>query len=650
LLIYDTETNGLLDELTTIHCLHMGDPDTGQQWRYSSLPGADGTVEEGLRRLQDEPVIAAHNHWRFDLEAIRKVYPWFNPRGYQWDTLALATLVWPKDKLKDEDHRRQKRNQLPDGFFQKGYFGTHTLGAFGYRMGILKGEYDGGWDTLNVEMDDYCAQDVAVTIRLWHEIVKKLASPRSAYLENEVLRIIAQQERNGVGFDRTEAEKLELELLARRAVLDAQLRRAFAPWWARKGGAKGSSGVVKRSMRRKVKDADGGVVCYEYLMEGAQFTRVELRMFNPSSRADIANRLMKVHGWVPTVFTDSGQPEISEETLDGMHFPEAKLLKEYLMVDKRIGQLSAGKQNLIGRIGPDGRIHGRVNTNQAVTGRMTHAYPNLAQVPRVGTPYGKEFRALFRASAGRVLVGCDAEGLELRCLAHFMARYDGGSYADTVVNGDKKADPPTDVHSVNRRIMELTTRDGSKTGIYALIYGGGDVKLGIIKVDDWPEEKRQTWLANRPDNMARMHGYRKLGKSMRSKIMEGLPALAKLTDAVKDAATKRGFLVGLDGRRLPVRKAHAALNTVLQSAGALVMKLALVLAEDEYARLGWMDDGSVKFVLNIHDEFQIETLPERVDDVKQIAMRAIEQAGVYFGFRCPLAGSADSGETWADTH
>jgi DNA polymerase I-like protein with 3'-5' exonuclease and polymerase domains len=649
LLIYDTETNGLLDELTTIHCLHMGDPDTGQQWRYSNLPGADGTVEEGLRRLQDEPVIAAHNHWRFDLEAIRKVYPWFQPKGYQWDTLALATLVRPKDRLKEQDSLRQRKGTLPEGFFLKGYFGTHTLGAFGYRFGVLKGEYDGGWETLTPEMDDYCAQDVAVTIRLWREIVAKLTSVRAAYLENEVLRVIAQQERNGVGFDMSAAEKLEVELMARRAVLDAELRAAFKPWWARKGGAKGSAGVVKRSMRRKVKH-DDGTTHYEYIAEGAAFTRVELRMFNPASRQDIAGRLQKVYGWEPTVFTDSGQPEISEETLDGMHFPEAKLLKEYLMVDKRIGQLSTGKQALIGRVAADGRIHGRVNTNQAVTGRMTHAFPNLAQVPGVGTPYGREFRSLFRASAGRVLVGCDAEGLELRCLAHFMAKHDGGSYGDTVVNGDKKANPPTDVHSVNQRLMELDTRDGAKTAIYAMIYGGGDPKLGIIKVDDWPEEKRQRWLAGKPSNTDRLHGYRRLGKGMRNKILEGLPALAKLADGVKDTASKRGYLIGLDGRKLPVRKAHAALNTVLQSAGALAMKLALVLAEAEFARRGWMDDGSLLFVLNIHDEFQIETTPERVEDVKAISMRAIEQAGIYFGFRCPLAGSADDGVTWADTH
>jgi DNA polymerase I-like protein with 3'-5' exonuclease and polymerase domains len=646
LIVFDTETNGLLDTLTTIHCLHLGDPDTGQQWRYSSLPGADGTVEDGLRRLMEEPVIGGHNVHRFDVPAIRKVYPWFEPKGYVWDTLALASLVWPKDVLKERDGKLQKKGKLPAAFFEKGYFAGQQLGAWGYRLGLLKGEYDSGWETLTPEMDDYCAQDVAVTMELWRRIVDNVASAQSAYIENEVLRIIAAQERHGFCFDVDAARALEADLLARKAELDAQLRAAFKPWWTRDGGPKQSHRCPKRTQRRW-EEIDGQKVRVTYT-EGAAYTKVKLKLFNPASRADIANRLQRLYGWVPKVFTDSGQPEISEETLDGMDFPEAPLLKEYLMVDKRLGQLSTGKQAWLSHVKEDGRIHGRVNTNQAITGRMTHAFPNIAQVPRVGTLYGKECRALFYAPLGWLLVGCDAEGLELRCLGHFMARYDGGTYAETVVNGKKE--DGTDVHTVNKRAVGLNSRDSAKTFIYALIYGGGDVKLGIIIIENFPEEQRRKWLNGFKSEEDREKAYRKLGSKARDRIMRELPALGQLVDAVSLKVGRNGFLRGIDGRKLPIRKRHAALNTLLQSAGAIVMKLALILAERAFVERGLVIGRDLAFVANVHDEFQIEAREEIAGEVGEIAADAIRRAGECFGFRCPLAGSADTGRTWADTH
>lgn len=648
ILVADCETDGLLDEMTTIHCLHLGDPATGTQWRYSNLPGADGTVEDGLRRLEAANQIAFHNGWRFDMLALRKVYPWFTPTGYVWDTLALACLAYPKDYLKEKDGKLQKQGKLPAKFFEKGYFAGQQLGAWGYRLGILKGEFEGDWKVFTQEMDDYCAQDITVTIALWRKVWSVIEVHDSAVMENEVLRIIAGQERHGFLFDVGKARQLEADLYARKAELDAELRVAFKPW-VEPVKYKGQPVVVEAKRKTKVRRWDEDL--NEYTIEvqkGETYAKQKLVLFNPASRAHIANRLINLYGWRPKVFTDSGQPEISEETLDGMEFPEAKLLKEYLMVDKRLGMLSTGKQAWLDKVGQDGRIHGRVNTNQAVTGRMTHAFPNVAQVPASGAPYGHRCRELFHAPEGYVLVGCDAEGLELRCLAHFMARYDGGAYGDTVVNGDKAQG--TDVHTVNQRAVGLNSRDSAKTFIYALIYGGGDVKLGQIIVEDMPDDARRKWHGQFRTEEDRERGYRILGSKARKRIMTKLPALGSLVEAVQSKVKTQGWIKGIDGRRLPIRKAHAALNTLLQSAGALVMKKALVLMEAEFVANGWTIGEDLAFVANIHDEVQIEARADIAEDVASIAADAIEMAGAHFDFRCVLAGNSAAGPTWADTH
>lgn len=656
MLIFDCETDGFLAEMSRIHCLHMGDPATGDQWRYSDTKVCNlwhGTLEQGLERLAEEDEIGGHNVFRFDILAIRKVFPDWEPKGYVWDTLALSCLAYPKDELKKIDGKKQKAGEYPPHFYKKGYFAGQQLGAWGYRLGELKTEYEGGFDTFTLEMDDYCAQDVTVNIKLWNKVWERLEKDgvpkEAAIVENEVLRIIASQETRGFCFNEDAARELECELLVRKAELDAELRKAFKPWIEpqRKYGK-----PVRKVAQRKVRVRRWDENYEEYYIQvqkGEEYELQQLIMFNPASRAHIANRLQTLYGWKPKVFTNSGQPEISEETLDGMEFPEAPLLKEYLMIDKRIGMLSSGKQAWLIHLKDDGRIHGRVNTNQAVTGRMTHSFPNVAQVPSCGAPYGKECRSLFGVPEGYRLVGCDAEGLELRCLGHFMAKYDGGAYADTVVNGDKSKG--TDVHTVNQKVVGLNTRDAAKTFIYALVYGGGDAKLGEIIVADMPDEKRHKWLASTKD---KDKGYRILGARSRMRMMEGLPALGKLVDAVQRKVRKQKFIRGIDGRKLPIRKAHAALNTLLQSAGALVMKKALVLMEEEYRKRGWIvlwsPDGDCMFVANVHDEVQIESKEDIAEQVAQIAEEAVFRAGEEFGFRCPLAGSSDIGATWAETH
>jgi DNA polymerase I-like protein with 3'-5' exonuclease and polymerase domains len=325
------------------------------------------------------------------------------------------------------------------------------------------------------------------------------------------------------------------------------------------------------------------------------------------------------YGWVPKEFTKTGVPQIDESVLEKLEYPEAKLLNQLFLVEKRIGQLAEGTQAWLKQVSRMGRIHGSVNTNGAVTGRMTHSNPNLAQVPSSSAYKGHECRALFGPPKGMVQIGADASGLELRCLAHFMSRWDDGAYANAVLNGD--------IHTVNQEAAGLPTRNQAKTFIYGFLYGAGPEKIGEI-----------------------VGKGRHAGVQLRRKFLNTLPALAALQMAIKNKVEATKTLKGLDGRTLSVRSSHSALNTLLQSAGALIMKKALVILDTDLQSRGLVPGIDYEFMLNIHDEFQIATRKEHSDHVASTAVACIRKAGEHFKFRCRLDGEAKVGASWADTH
>ncbi|MFN4278318.1 MAG: DNA polymerase [Ferrovibrio sp.] len=607
--IFDIETNGLLDELDRVHCLVLRDIDTGDVFSCAGPAGYDDDtyyhIEHGLDLLQDAELIVGHNIIKFDIPALQKVYPGFQPKGVVRDTIVLSRLIWPDTK--EKDYRLRERGKLPGKLI-----GRHSLEAWGYRLGEYKGDFKGPWDHWTPEMQSYCEQDVEVTTKLWQLIQRKQPSEESVNLEHEVAAIIFRQEQRGFAFDLAKAASLYSDLCGRRSELETDLQRAFRPWFA-----PGKQFVPKRDNKKQ------GYVA------GCAFTKIELRSFNPGSRDHIANRLQKLRGWKPKEFTADGKPKVDETVLEALPYPEAKLLTEYLMVQKRIGQLAEGDEAWLKRE-RNGRLHGEVVTNGAHTGRMTHRRPNMAQVPSNDAPYGKRCRELFMASTGLRLVGCDADALELRCLAAYMARYDGGAYIDTVLKG-KKAEG-TDMHTLNAKALGCD-RDTAKVWFYAFIYGAGDKKLGYI-------------LGAKNDREAA-----KLGKASRARFLKALPALGRLTDLVQKKLQKRGYLVGLDGRHLHARSPNAALNTLLQSAGAVLMKRALVILDQTLQSAhGFVPGVDYEFVANVHDEWQIEVRPEIATVVGEVAAKSITLAGEYYGFRCPLAGNFDIGACWADTH
>lgn len=599
-LLFDIESDGFVEKMTKVHCIVTHDLDTEETRTFDS--DTPGSLGDALIYLEGADELVGHNIVNFDIPALQKIYPGFKPTGKLTDTLCISRLIWAD--IKERDFR--KDSKVPAQLR-----GRHSLESWGHRLGLHKGDYakmmkEKGldpWAEFNADMLAYCIDDVHLNVALWRLIERRNYSEQAIRLEHAVWQMCLAQEARGVCFNEQVAVDLYGRLIQMKVEAENELKATFGSWYQ-----DGGEFTPKRPNKTH------GYVA------GATFRKVRLIEFNPGSRQHIADRLMKLRGWKPTQFTAAGRPQVDESVVSKLKYPEAKKILRYLLLDKRIGQIAEGEQAWLKKC-KEGRIHGRVNSNGAVTGRATHSHPNLGQVPKVGVAFGTECRSLFRATPGMVMVGADASGLELRCLAHYLSRYDGGAYADAVVKG--RQEDGTDAHSVNMRNAGLTDRNQAKTFIYALLYGAGDGKIGSI-VGKGPGA----------------------GRALRNRFMSAMPAYKRLSEGVKKAAKKRGRLMSIDGRVLSCRSEHSSLNTLLQGAGAIIMKQAMVNYQADLRAQG------IPFhqVLWIHDEFQVECSPEHAETVGQAMVDGIRLCTEQFNFGCPLDGEYKIGATWAETH
>ena len=405
--------------------------------------------------------------------------------------------------------------------------------------------------------------------------------------------------------DEQKATMLSSKLQSKMATLEQQVHQTFKPKWVddrlitpkfNKDGSLSKVPKLTDEELIKVKATD-----YK------PFMRQKWVEFNLASRKQIGEYLIDF-GWKPKKFTPTGQPIVDESTLEKVKgIPEATLISEFMMLQKRVAQVSSWLE-----LSKDSRVHGFVIPNGAITGRMTHRSPNVAQTPSSNKPYGKECRECWTVPEGYKLVGIDASGLELRVLAHYMKNKE---YINEIVNGD--------IHTTNQNLARLGSRSQAKTFIYALIYGAGDAKIGSV-----------------------VGGNAKAGATLRSSFIRNLPSLGNLTTSVERAAQTRKYLKALDGRVIHIRKVYSALNTLLQGGGAVIMKTALVLLDNRIKELGL----NAHFVANVHDEWQIEVKEDQADQVGQLGVQAIRDTQQVLNLNCPLDGEYQIGDNWSETH
>ena len=597
-LVFDIETDGLYDKVTKVFCIVIYDINREETFAY----GPD-RIDDALAHLATGDVLIGHNVIFYDVPVLQKLHS-FNCKARILDTLICTRLIWPKEKLYDLDV--QLYPEVP-----KNYRGMAGLKAWGYRLSDNKIEFK-DFSEYSEEMLVYCKQDVAVTSKLWKHIANQGYPEQALKLEHDFALAINKQIRAGVSFDVDAAIDLVDNLRAREAQLETELKEIFPPlehrnWFTPKVNNK-TRGYVK----------------------GVPFEKIHYEEFNPGSRDQIADRLKAKYGWQPEKTTEKGNPILNDEVLEALPYPEAKPLAEYMLIKKRLGQIADGNNAWLKLVNNDSsRMHGDVVTNGCVTGRCAHRYPNMGQVPAGYSPYGKECRSLFHAPQGWDMIGIDAKALELRCLAGYLAIYDGGEYARVVT------DPTIDIHVYNQERFGVATRDISKRLLYAVLYGAGHLKAGSI-VD--PNEKDEEVL-------------RKLGRTAINSFMAEVPALKELKERIESQIAHNDHLVGLDRRILYCRSAFKGLNVLLQSAGAILMKQVVINIHDNIESALTLPHGAEwEQVLMVHDEVEIVCKPQYTELIKEQAMIAFPQAQEFFGFLCPLEGDARVGYTWYDVH
>lgn len=574
---------------------------------------------EGLQDYIGDSEVAGHNIIGFDAPVLRKVWGVVIEDTKLVDTLVMSRLYRPDIEL-----AFVAGEKVPS---------PHSLEAWGIRLGDHKigfTDFDGGYTE---EMATYCEQDVVLLEKLHHHLVEEMEKEGfkepSISLEHKVAVICRGMEDNGFMLDMPKAMSLQAQLSGRMADIEAEMQKVFKPtietlktpqWWEvvddkwneYRAETKAALKEMLRQAGKKASLADEAI---------AGPMKIREHPFNPGSRQQIAERLIGL-GVKFTKHTDKGAVIVDESVLEGIDLPEAKLVSEYLMIQKRVAQIGSW----LDIVKDDGRVHGRITTNGAVTGRCTHSSPNMAQVPAVGSPFGAECREMWRVPVGKKQVGVDLSGIELRCLGHYL---NDQGWIDELLKGD--------IHWFNAQSFGLVekgtikddnnpehkkARNTTKTLTYGVLYGAGAAKAGSI-----------------------VGGSSSKGKKLIDSFINNTPGLASLKKKIAKFSSK-GHLPGLDGRRVWVRSEHAALNTLLQSAGAIIAKQWLV----EATQLLQENNIDAKLLAFVHDETQWEVAEHQAEQAARLIEQAAARAGEALSFRCPVDAEGKVGNNWKDCH
>lgn len=641
----------------TIHCIVLADAFTGEIWQYGpgQLAMAQLIVSQADRLI-------GHDLARFDLPVLEQHWPMKDWKGEIFDTHAVSRLVYASN-IKERSilfrNRAGRDDAAREAKLPFKLIGAHKLEAWGYRLNIPKQHADvdlSFFHQWSAELQERCVSDVKITLALYRHLLERSADPElrfpvcsldSMLNESRVAYIVGQQERNGVGFDRGAASTLLGVLSEERAHLERKLRSAVAPWLAPRGNP------VNPARDRIMRKGKPWPVTYT---QGAEYQPIERVEFAPGStlhrwlvlegRAERQRRLRKSdpvygpigYGWRATEFTETGQAIVDEDTLAGLPYPIIPDLLRYLTVAKRLGQLSEGNQAWL-KHEHNGRIHGGVLPTGTRTSRAAHFSPNLGQVPKCSSLYGPECRALFKPTRpGWVQVGVDAQGLELRMLAHRLYPYDNGAFAKVVLEGDP--------HALWMKATGIFLRDYQKNWTYAKLYGAGNQKLGELMLADWREAQRRG-ITTKP--VPDQKYAEALGKASQARLLHNFTALDRLLHECHEN-NKQGWFSALDGRILACPNQHGALNDLLQSDGAILVKHAMPIWHASLREWGAKLGEHWAPMLWVHDEWQLECLPELAEDIGKIVCEAIRIAGERLGVKCKMEGEYKVGANWKETH
>ena len=594
-MVFDIEADDFLESVTKVHCISISvDGEAPTCYAGDNVARAMKVLEYGDR-------LVGHNILGYDLPVLHKLYGWRNKSKEVMDTLVLSRMAWPDIINKDSK----------DAFIPKKYWGRYSLRAFGHRLKMNKGSMD-SFDTYTDEMQEYCNTYVRITAELWTKIQKRGLSAEAAHLELKFSKLAHKMQWRGIYFNEVGAAELYVKMDDERNALLQECTSLVPPvvtemktpqYW-----------VCQKTFTQYSRKADAPPAAKKSLVKGPMKTKTTY--FNPLSRQQVGDFLIS-RGWEPEDTTPTGKPKVDEKTLLSItDIPEAQVLAKIYRLQKMIGMLAEGNEAWL-KLSVNNRLHPKLNTIGAVSGRTSCVRPNLQQVPSARLPYGAECRSLFGADYGYDLVSCDAKSLEVRCFAHYMAKYDSGEFADAVLLGD--------IHQVNADMMHCD-RQTAKNTFFALIYGAGAPKISTMLGIDAT-----------------------MAQEMIDQLFRKRPAMRHLIDGIKRTAQKRGHLVGLDGRRLHPRSVHSSVNLLIQAAGSCVSKRAALNLNAKINVDSW-NERRVAIVGFIHDELLIECKEGYGDYVLERAIHSFKDTTGQFNLRCAMDGEGSIGKTWHEVH
>lgn len=711
-LILDIEADGLLKDVTKIWCIVLKNKETKEKHRFypnAPLTGHVDFEKEFKEFIQPDDEYIGHNIIGYDFQALNKVLGTNIKLEQLVDTLVLSRLFRPVSPFSEK---------IPD-FNHKGLdtrVGGHSLAAWGSRLGIPKYEYD-DWSHFNMTMLEYCEQDVEVTEAIYNYLMNKEASgfsEQSIKLEHEVAYLLSIQEQNGFYLDKKQARELLSSTGEVLSNMNKEFQTLFPPLkkHVRTMRVKYNKDGSMSKVSRRVLDTFGEFAEQDKYDKDL-YQLYELEEFNPASSSQIGERLLSL-GWKPKVKTPTGKPKTDKETLtqaieELSQYPQIQALSQYNLVADR----NMKAQKWLDLAGEEDRVHGQINPIGAGTHRCAHFNDNMANIARVvngslaigdfiklyGDPsrykqwqavtpeiifnkvkkelnpktneleekvhvvwaglkgkYGWESRSCWAAEPGKVLVGSDAAGIQLRALAHYM---NDAEYTKQLIEGD--------IHTVNQKAAGITgnefssARDVAKRFIYAWLLGAGDEKVGFVvgaseedysELFDWvggkKGMKKVIWQLRQKEREADLITVLRIvkGRKIKKQFLERTPALRRLKEEDIPKVVRNGYLIGLDGRRFHIPNSHLAMSFYLQGFEAVIMKYSMSLFDKEMKAL----QIPYKQVAFTHDEFEDEVLPEHAEITGKTRVWSIKQAGIELGSNCPLDGEFRVGNSWATVH
>ena len=623
--IGDLEANGLLREATKVHCGVFKDISSGvvTKFRPHQIP-------EMLTFLDSIDVLIMHNGIGYDFPLLKKLYN-YEFKGEKVDTLIMSRLL------------NTKRVVPPNCANRKA--GPHSVEAWGYRVGRGKPEHN-DWENFSEEMLHRCSEDVEIQHLIYKALLVEMGESNwipAFKLTFKLFEYLQKQEAYGWKFDVQLAHRhlhqLQFWIDRIDKVLDRHLPLLVECLETKEKGEYKyikkpflKSGEYSESVANWFKSSS---IPMETRLVGGPFTRIQLRKVDLNSNDETKTFLLD-SGWEPLEWNtnDEGErtsPKLSkDDPFEGIVSGIGRLVAKRVQCRQRKSII----EGLIGLVREDGRI-GSIINSLAATGRATHR--NIVNIPKATSFYGKQMRKLFTSGDGKVIVGTDSDGCQLRMLA---GRMNNAAYTEALCNGDKKLG--TDNHSLTAKIGELESRDIAKNVMYCLLFGGGDTKLAKT--------------ARKPVGS---------GALLREKLYRGLDGLGdlmeKLTAEWRKTAKRKyhpkfnrmeyfnGYITGLDGRPILVPYEHQLLVYLLQSDEAIMMTAAYVKANADLEKKYKYGD-EYGFLIWYHDEYEVECDEAIKEDVKNITENAIVWAGKYFKISCPHVGDGQIGKDWYAVH